>query len=116
MTSRDERSGQHRVSLQVRELVEISRCPSVIGTTKRQVAAMFADEQPHLRPLPVGSGHCSTASPRDLGIEERFDSHAFPPRCTARTIGVPLEAPAVVARRAFPHVDIRRARPRLHLS
>ena len=60
------------------------------GTTKRQVAAMFADERPHLRPLPVEPFRYYTFGERvvhlDGFVEVAGAYYAPPPGWIGRTV------------------------------
>jgi len=62
------------------------------GTTKRQVAAMFADERPHLRPLPVEPFRHYTFGERvvhlDGFVEVGAAYYAPPPGWIGRTVNV----------------------------
>jgi transposase len=62
------------------------------GTTKRQVAAMFADEQPHLRPLPVEPFRYYAFGERvvhlDGFVEVAAAYYAPPPGWIGRTVRV----------------------------
>ena len=66
------------------------------GTTKRQVAAMFAEEKPHLLPLPLEPSRCYQYGERtvhlDGCVEVEAAYYSAPPGCIGRRVQVQWDA------------------------